>query len=62
VARAERVKRREERAKRRKAELLVPNFIQFVTENHNDDASSSSESREWTMERERELTIIDRCN
>jgi hypothetical protein len=35
---AERVKRREERAKRRGAldELSVPNFIQFVTENHND--------------------------
>eukprot|EP00956_Cyclotella_meneghiniana_P006674 scaffold8842_cov74-Cyclotella_meneghiniana.AAC.10 len=44
VARAERVKRREERAKRRRAldELGVPNFMKFVVEN--DDGAVRSES------------------
>ena len=42
VARAERVKRREERAKRRRAldELGVPNFMKFVTD-HTDDGTST---------------------
>ena len=42
VARAERVKRREERAKRRRAldELGVPNFMKFVVENDDSNVQS----------------------
>ena len=44
VARAERVKRREERAKRRRAldELGVPNFMKFVVENDDDAVQTES--------------------
>jgi sulfatase maturation enzyme AslB (radical SAM superfamily) len=53
VARAERVQRREERAQRRRAlnELGVPNFITFVTENHNDITSSLSPVRNGKLHR-----------
>ena len=46
MARAERVKRREERAKRRRAldELGVPNFMEFVIEKDDNSSSSSSSS------------------
>lgn len=44
VARAERVKRREERAKRRRAldELGVPNFMKFVSDNKYDAAETTA--------------------
>jgi sulfatase maturation enzyme AslB (radical SAM superfamily) len=44
VARAERVKRREERAKRRRAldELGVPNFMKFVSDNNNDAVETAA--------------------
>lgn len=68
MSRVERVKRREERAKRRRAldELGVPNFIKFVTENEDSDAFNTVPVRDGQLYRSQptilQLNIGLYCN